>query len=330
MIKSLTRLIAFPLLIALAACAAPVSSPEATAPPMQPPPVAAAVPTVRAPDAAPSAAPDANPALIASENYPRVDGSTACLPLMALVRSRTTGEDLSTAEELSDCATTPGAYSNIVYNNADLLLVYEPAEETRMGVLAGGDVLLDFTPIGRDALVFITHESNPVESLTADQLIGIYTGKITNWKQVGGDDVDIVAYQREATSGSQALFLKLLMKDTEPMKAPSRLAPGGMGELVEAIASYSNEGNAIGFSVYYYARNMYALPGIKFISVGGVSPSSESIASAEYPFVNDFYVVTRAGETNPSVNALREWITGPEGRKAVIDAGYVPADTGDK
>ncbi|WP_269689150.1 PstS family phosphate ABC transporter substrate-binding protein, partial [Klebsiella pneumoniae] len=76
-------------------------------------------------------------------------------------------------------------------------------------------------PVVAEAFVFLTHASNPVDNLTMKQIQDIYTGKITNWNQVGGEDLEIIAYQRPVNSGSQTGFLELVMKGLTPMVAPT-------------------------------------------------------------------------------------------------------------
>lgn len=73
---------------------------------------------------------------------------------------------------------------------ADLLLVYEPAEETKQKIEESG-VALEMIPIGRDALVFIVNEQNPISGLTTEELQNIYTGKVSNWSELGGEDAEI-------------------------------------------------------------------------------------------------------------------------------------------
>ena len=154
------------------------------------------------------------------ENYPRVDGSTANMPMMAQIRSSYLGEDLTEAENNTEVTTTDYAWRNLIEGNADLLLVYEPSSETKK-IIDESPVKLKITPIGVDALVFIANEKNNVSELTTENLIDIYTGKITNWKELGGEDAKIEAYQRVLNSGSQTLFLNLLMKGVKPMDAPT-------------------------------------------------------------------------------------------------------------
>ena len=258
------------------------------------------------------------------DEYPRMDGSTANLPMMAEIMSRVCDITLEEAEELTSCTKTSNAWSNIANGNADILLVYEAAEDTKAYLDTVGTEL-EITPLGRDALVFINNEQNPVENLTQQQLIDIYTGNVTNWNEVGGEDLEIIPYQRVATSGSQSLFMKLLMKDIVPMDAPMELRPAEMGMLIDELARYNNEGNALGYSVFYYASYMYQQPGLKMIAVDGVQPSDETIADGSYPLLNEYYLVIRADEPEDSpARQLRNWILTDEGRAAIIEAGYIP------
>jgi phosphate transport system substrate-binding protein len=167
---------------------------------------------------------------------------------------------------------------------------------------------------------------NPVENLIREQLIGIYTGAISNWSEVGGEEGDVKAFQRNQESGSQTLFLGLLMKDIEPMEPPKELRPGTMGELIDAVAAYDGTGGAIGFSVYYYANLMYENPNLKLLSVDGIAPAADSIGSMEYPLVNDFYAVIRKTEPADSpARLMRDWLLSDEGRQRMLDENYVPA-----
>jgi len=260
---------------------------------------------------------------MAPADFPRMDGSTANIPLGKLVLQRTTGLDAATADNSVQFSTTPYAYENLADGNADLLLAYEPDTETRAKVDPGGKVL-EFSPIGRDALVFVTNESNPVKDLTSDQVRDIYTGKITSWSQVGGPDAPIVAFQRPEKSGSQALMRKLVMQGTDMTAPPEELVAAEMGDLVDGVAAYDNTGTALGYSVYYYVTNQYAVDGIRLMTIDGVAPTNTTIADGTYPWVNDFYVVIRADEpaTSPARQVF-DWMNTDAGRQTVTDAGYV-------
>ena len=256
-------------------------------------------------------------------DYPVVDGSTATLPLSYLLMETAAGVDEATAKRSIAHSKTTESFYALVEGSADLLLVYEPSADAWQLAEQNG-VALECQSIGLDAPVFLINDGNPVESLTHDEIVGIYSGKITNWSQVGGRDQDIVAYQRIENSGSQVMMRAQVMKDVEMMDAPTELRTSEMGELVDAIASYRNTANSIGYSVYYYIDNMYMKSGIKLLSVDGVAPTNESIASGEYPYRQPFYAVIRADEPEDSpARLLYNWLATAEGRALVEAAGYV-------
>ena len=259
-------------------------------------------------------------------DYPRVDGSTACLPLMAQVMADTCEVPLEDVQSQVYASKTATAWRNLVTKEADLLLVYEMPEQVQQWwEEAYPGIKLDVSPIGRDALVFLVNGLNPVETLSQQELINIYAGRITNWSHVGGDDLPIVAFQRDETSGSQTLFKKLLMQGKEPMEAPANLRPGDMGELVERIADYNNTANALGYSVYYYVSQMKSISGLRMIAVDGVAPTDATISTGSYPLTNDFYVAIRSDEPEDSpARQLYNWLCGTEGVRALQASGYVP------
>lgn len=258
------------------------------------------------------------------DEYPVVDGSTANMPMMAQIRASYLGETLTEAENNVKVTTTDYAWRNLLDGKADLLLVYEPSSETK-DIIEKSDVKLKVTPIGVDALVFIVNEQNKVTNLTTEQIRDIYSEKITNWKTVGGDDMKIEAYQRVLNSGSQTLFLNLVMKDRKPVDAPVKYRIEGMDGLIETLASYNNSGNSLGYSVFYYAKKMYEVPGLKLLSVDGVMPSDESIGSGKYPFLNQYYLVIREDTKEDSETMkLYNYILSNNGKSDMKKAGYIP------
>ena len=263
--------------------------------------------------------------LFSPEEFPKLDGSTACIPLMAQMLADTTGMDLEEARSSITVSTTAYAWENFgPYDTTTRMLVVYEAPDYVKEELQEANVELEQKPIGVDALVFIVNEDNPVQALTRQQLRDIYAGKITNWKDVGGKDQAIVAFQRGEDSGSQALFKKLLIQGGELMTPPSELAPAAMGELVDSIADYNNSANAIGFSVYYYIDQMYSKPGLRLLAVDGVTPSNDTLADGSYPLCNDFYAVIHpdAAADSPE-RILYDWLDTDAGQDCIKKSGYV-------
>ena len=126
-----------------------------------------------------AASPEAFPQM-SLDAYPRLDGSTACIPLCEALAKKATGGTQAEAEgTLSELSKTDPSYLKLAKGERDLLLVYEPSQETVEALKKYPPLTMD--PVGRDALVFLVNADNPVDNLTKEQLYDIYTGKITNW-----------------------------------------------------------------------------------------------------------------------------------------------------
>ena len=238
--------------------------------------------------------------ILSVDEFPITDGSTACIPLIAQIMADTTGLDLETARSAVTTNTTAQAWRNLgLYGNnygdsVKLIIAYEAPESVKEELKADGDPL-EQKAIGRDALVFIVNEDNPVQSLT-----------------------------RRADSGSQTLFQKLLIQGGSLMEAPTELAPTAMGELVDSIAEYNNSANAIGFSVYYYISEMYSKPGLRLLAVDGVTPSNETIADQSYPLCNEFYAaILQDSAADSPERRIYEWLSTDAGRSCIEHSGYV-------
>jgi phosphate transport system substrate-binding protein len=257
-------------------------------------------------------------------NYPRVDGSTAAIPLGEALAHAALGMSREECSEYANFSGTTSSYASLIDGKVDLLLVYEPAPQT-LELKAERGFEWKMAPIGRDALIFIVNNGNPVVSLTAQQLKGIYTGEILNWNELGGEDRDIMPYQRNSTAGSQTLMEKLVMAGEKMANPPVEFTITSMEGLIQAIASYNNSLQAIGYSVYYYAHNMKPDDGLRFMAVNGVEPSNSTIQNGTYPFVSDFYAVIRADEpTGSPAHVLFDFMTSDDGQAIAAREGYVP------
>lgn len=300
----------------------PVPTAEATATPQ---PTKKPV-EVKAPFAMVSPVPQSNIAEIAgtmtADTYPVVDGSTATLPLSEAVFMLATGEDADVAAEKVVHTKTTNSYKRLYNGEVELLIVYEPSEAIveRMKT----EPLL-IKPIGLDALVFLTNTANPLDTLTTEQLVDIYSGKITNWAEVGGPNKELLAFQRPSGSGSQTLMQKLVMKEKELVSGDNVFRYSTMSDILEGMLSYNNEDNTLGYSVFYYANNMYYEKDLKLLGVDGVVPSTQTIYDGSYSLNNAFYAVIRT-DTPEDSNARKifDWLTGEEGQQMVLDLGYVP------
>lgn len=275
--------------------------------------------------------------IIGPSQMTMIDGSTATIPITAELARQFFGASDETVEMYFSHNTTHHAYVNLIdgeenktqFNGSgkpvSIIFVTQPSDEELEYAEQEG-VELDVTPIALDGFVFITHKDNPVDSLTVDQICDIYSGKITNWKDVGGNDEEIVAYQREKNSGSQTAMENIVMKGKPLAECPQALVPEGMGELIERVAEYENSSCSIGYTYYYYMNNLYKNPDIKVININGVSPENKNLISGEYPFKTAYYaVILKGGEENSAARELRDYLLTDEGQRIVEMAGYCPA-----
>lgn len=220
--------------------------------------------------------------------------------------------------------TTAKAYENLINKKTDLIFVSEPSDDI-LNQAKNAGVEFEMVGIGRDGFVFVENKENKIDNLTIEQIQNIYTGKITNWSEVGGENAQIVAYQREKNSGSQNLMEKMVMKGLKMMEVPQNLELTNMSGLIDKIASYENSKNSIGYSIYLYAKEQYVKDSIKFLSINGVYPSDETIADGSYPLSKIVYAIYRKDEPQDSnTRKLVDWLKTEEGQKTVEAGGYVP------
>ncbi len=255
------------------------------------------------------------------ENPPVIDGAAALFPVYSAFVHATYPEDTVLGEGVFQYNNTPRGYRALAKKETDLFIGVYSSEE-QLAYAAENDTHFTFTPIGYDAFVFFIHKDNPVDSLTSDQIRAIYAGEITNWKEVGGKDEEIVAYQRNEGSGSQSMLLRF-MGENEVMKAPSRNTIGGMGEIIEQVSDYKSTTASIGFSFRFYVEGIIKNPDIKMISIDGVYPTADNVREERYPIRTPFYAVTYKENTNPNTDVLIYWILSDEGQRIIEETGYV-------
>ncbi len=258
-----------------------------------------------------------------AKEWPIVDGATAFLPYYTAMASKVLGISEQEASAYVLCSTTDFAYPNLIEGKVDLIFCLLPSKE-QARYAQNMDVTLVCTPIINEAFVFFVNKSNPVDELSIEQLRDIYAGRITNWQEVGGDDVPIIAYQRSEGSGSQTgLYLHVIPQD-EVMPPPIEKRIGSMGEIVDAVAGYDNAEGAVGYSYLYFITNQHYDDQIKVLKINGIEASKDNVASAKYPMISQACAVYRAGDEEKAAGLIAAWCAGPQGQKLAEEKGYVP------
>ncbi|PWB50883.1 MAG: phosphate-binding protein [Anaerolineales bacterium] len=179
--------------------------------------------------------------------------------------------------------------------------------------------------VARDAIAIVVNPTNPVNELTIQQLSDIYSGKINNWKELGGEDRVIVRLSRETNSGTHVFFLENVVRMGDPnnktfFSPDTLLLPSSEGITAET----RDNPNAIG-----YDGLGYVTPEVKVVAVGKdasgpfVMPSAETVNSGKYPIARDLYMYTN-GEPTGKVLDYINWIMTPEAQAIVKQLGFVP------
>lgn len=259
--------------------------------------------------------------LYTDENYPKVDGSTATAPLAEAFEANFKGKKID--EVNVEHSKTHKAYEKLINKELDLILVTSPSEDEEK-LAEKANVELEVTKVVNEGFVFFLNKNNPVDSLTVEQIKKIYSGEITNWKEVGGNDEEIIAYQRPNNSGSQTGMLDLVMKDKKIKEAPKEDIAMTMSEIIDAVSNYDNKESAIGYSYYYYANTMYLSDEIKLLKINGVEPNNDTIKNGEYPILTAYYIVNRKDDMSSEAESLKENMLSTRGQKVAEEAGYVP------
>lgn len=179
--------------------------------------------------------------------------------------------------------------------------------------------------ISRDAIAVVVNPKNPVNELTLQQISDIYSGKINNWSEVGGETRPIVRLSRETNSGTHVYFLenvlRLGQKDNKTFFSPDTLLlPSSQGITTET----SQNPNAIGYDGLGYVTSEVKVIAVAKDSSGPfVIPSADSVNQGIYPIARDLYMYT-SGQPTGEIKAYLDWIRSADGQKIVTELGFVP------
>jgi len=180
--------------------------------------------------------------------------------------------------------------------------------------------------IARDAIAVIVNPENPVNELTLQQISDIYSGKLTNWSEVGGEDRPIVRLSRETNSGTHVYFLETVLRlgskeDKTLFSTNTLLLPSSEG----IIAEVRQNPNAIGYDgLGYVPKDLKMIAIAKEAGGAYVLPSIATVNDKTYAIARDLYMYTN-GEATGIVKEYLDWILSPEAQEIVVELGFVPA-----
>jgi len=165
-----------------------------------------------------------------------------------------------------------------------------------------------------DGISIIVNPNNPTVNFTFDQLGGIFTGKTTNWKELGWEDHEIIMYGRQSSSGTYAYFKEKVLNKADYSSKVQELS--GSAALADAI---SKDKYGIAYLGVGYTRQR---SDVKVIAVNGIMPTQENILSSRYPISRYLYIYLDKAKLTPVITAYLKWILSSEGQKIVEETGY--------
>ncbi|MEY8705754.1 PstS family phosphate ABC transporter substrate-binding protein [Bacteroides faecichinchillae] len=250
-------------------------------------------------------------------NAQRIKGSDTVLPI-----AQQTAEQFMKQHPDGRVTVTGGGtgvgISALMDNTTDIAMASRPIKfSEKMKIKEAGEEVEEVI-VAYDALAVVVHPSNPVKQLTRKQLEDIFRGKITNWKQVGGEDQKIVVYSRETSSGTYEFFKESVLKNKNYMAGS--LSMPATGAIIQSV---SQTKGAIG-----YVGLAYVSPRIKTLSVSYddthyATPSVENATNKFYPIVRPLYYYYNV-KNKDQVDPLLQFILSPQGQDIIKKSGYIP------
>jgi len=247
----------------------------------------------------------------------KIKGSDTCLPL-----SQKEAEEFMKKSAGSSITVVGGGsgvgFSALLGGTTDIAQASRSIKMDEKLKLKEGNKTYKETIIAYDALAVIVNPKNKVKELTRQQLEDIFTGKVTNWKEVGGADLSIIVYSRESSSGTFEFFKEHVMLKKNYV-ATALLMPA-TGAIVQSVSQ--TEG-AIGYVGLAYIEKTVKTIKVSFDGTKFVEPSLETAKNLTYPVTRPLYYYYLT-ETEASIKPFLDFILSPAGQKIVVEVGYIP------
>ena len=264
---------------------------------------------------------------VAHIEIPILDGSTSTYDITKNIYSGFYQNHENLASFPKDHSKTTNSYKRLIDGEVEMIFVPDPGEEVLNYAKEKG-VNLRFIPIANEALIFFTDKDNKADNITTAQLHEIYVNDgIKNWKEIGGEDKELVAYCRNNDSGSHAQMENFILSGKE---INERIARERISLIMASILTDVDDFNrqnpdkfAMGYSLYYYFNNVQTVLGptdLKLMSIDGVAPTDETIGNGAYPYTTNYYAVVR-DEKKEKVDKFLELMQGEFGRQVISQSG---------
>ena len=237
-----------------------------------------------------------------------VSGSTSVGPLMEKVAEKYEENNSNISIEINQVGSSAGIKDAI--NGVSEIGMSSRALKT------DEESAVQATTIAYDGIAIITNNENPIKNITLEQIKDIYTGKITNWKDIeGGSDSPIVVVSREEGSGTRDAFQEIIGYESEELVGEAMISNAN-GAIKETVAGNKN---AIGFVSFEYLDEK-----VNVVNVEGIEPKAENVKSGEYKISRPFLLVTKEENLSEEGQNLIDYILSDEGQNIVKENKLIP------
>lgn len=237
-----------------------------------------------------------------------IAGSTTVLPVAQAAAEEYMNQHSNADIQVSGGGSGVGATS-VIGGTADIGMLSRDLKASEKE----GNTLKEFV-VGKDGIALVGHPSNTVSDLSLEQVKAIYQGEITNWKEVGGADSEIVLIGRDSSSGTREFFTEFVLNKEDAAKEMQEL--NSNGAVAQAV---SITPGAIG-----YVSLEYVDDSLKAFSIGGVAPTVDNVISGIYEINRPLLMVTN-GEPEGLAADYLAFILSEEGQQILKDSGFIPA-----
>jgi len=257
----------------------------------------------------------------------KIIGSNTVTPLSSVWAE----EFMNTHPDVSISVSGPGSgvgIAALIDGTTDICQASRTIKQSEIDQAEANDVEPYEIQVATDALSVVVHPSNPVSELTTVQLSAIYTGEITNWDEVGGNDVEIVAIARDTNSGTHVFFKEHVVQMQGLPTEDKSLEYGGnvlmLPSTEEGVSQVANNPNAIFYpGLGYVTEEVKPLAIKRTADSTGVLPTVQTALNGTYPIARPLLFYTN-GEPTGVIKDFIDYCLSPEGQEKVIEVGYVP------
>ncbi len=257
-----------------------------------------------------------------SDNMPKMEAATAFFPFASQIVENIYDETKYNGE--LKYTSTSEAYNDLINGKTDIIIATAPSD-SQQKMIANSNVKIKMVPIAKEALVFYTRKDNKIDSISIDEIAKLYDGKIDNWKDIGGNDLDVKTFQLSEGNGSQTCFETIIKNNA--IDNNKHIELNDMGDILDKVA---NKKGSIGYAFNSFYTKIYNSSKLKLIQINDIDPNGENFVEGNYPLMYEVFFIYRENNDNSKISYILNWLLSENGQDMVKNRGLQPIKDFDK